>query len=176
MLYRLGDRIPELRGEKHFIADNASVIGSVILENNVSVWFNAVLRGDNEPIHIGANCNIQDGAVLHTDPGTPLTVAANVTVGHQATLHGCTIGEGSLIGIKAVILNNSIIGKNCLIGANTLITEGKMIPDNSLVIGSPGKVLRILSGEEIAAIHANAANYVNNLARYLAALTPLPSE
>jgi carbonic anhydrase/acetyltransferase-like protein (isoleucine patch superfamily) len=172
MLYRLGERIPELRGEKHFIADNASVIGSVILENNVSVWFNAVLRGDNEPIHIGANSNIQDGAVLHTDPGTPLTVGANVTIGHQATLHGCTVGEGSLIGIKATILNNSVIGKNCLIGANTLITEGKVIPDNSLVIGSPGKVVRILSKEEIAALQANAASYVRNLERYLTALTP----
>ena len=129
MLYRLNERCPELRGEQHFIADNASVIGLVILENNVSVWFNAVLRGDNDTIHIGANSNIQDGAVLHTDRGTPLTVAANVSVGHQAMLHGCTIGEGSLIGIKATILDHSIIGRNCLIGANTLITEGKVIPE-----------------------------------------------
>ncbi|OGS97948.1 MAG: gamma carbonic anhydrase family protein [Gallionellales bacterium RBG_16_56_9] len=166
MLYRLGERIPELRGDQHFVADNASIIGSVILENNVSVWFNAVLRGDNEPIHIGANSNIQDGAVLHTDPGAPLTVAANVTVGHQAALHGCTIGEGSLIGIRAVILNHSVIGKNCLIGANTLITEGKVIPDNSLVIGSPGKIVRTLTEEEIAGMHANAAHYVELAARY----------
>jgi len=137
MRYRLAERVPELRGECHFIADNASVIGSVILEENVSVWFNAVLRGDNESIHIGANSNIQDGAVLHTDPGAPLTIAANVTVGHHAALHGCSIGEGSLIGIKAVILNHSVIGRNCLVGANTLITEGKVIPDNSLVTGSP---------------------------------------
>ncbi len=170
MLYRLGERIPELRGEKHFVADNASVIGSVILENNVSIWFNAVLRGDNEPIHIGANSNIQDGAVLHTDPGTPLTVAANVTVGHQAMLHGCTIGEGSLIGIKATILNHSIIGKNCLIGANTLITEGRMIPDNSLVLGSPGKVIRTLTEAEIAALYANTAHYVELMTRYLTGL------
>ena len=173
MLYRLNERIPELRGERHFIAGNASVIGAVILENNVSVWFNAVLRGDNEPIHIGANSNIQDGAVLHTDPGAPLTVAANVTVGHQATLHGCTIGEGSLIGIKAVILNHSVIGKNCLIGANTLITEGKVIPDNSLVVGSPGKVLRILTDTEIAALQANAAHYVELMARYSKELHPI---
>ncbi len=166
MLYRLGERIPELRGDNHFIAESASVIGSVILENSVSVWFNAVLRGDNEPIHIGANSNIQDSAVLHTDPGTPLTVAANVTVGHQVTLHGCTIGEGSLIGIKATILNHSVIGKNCLIGANTLITEGKIIPDNSLVVGSPGKVLRTLTEEEIASLHANSAYYVELMARY----------
>jgi len=173
MLYRLGERIPELRGTRHFIADSASVIGSVILENNVSVWFSAVLRGDNEPIHIGENSNIQDGAVLHTDPGAPLTVAENVTVGHQATLHGCMIGAGSLIGIKAVILNHSTIGKNCLIGANALITEGQVIPDNSLVLGSPGKVARILTEQEIAALHHNTAHYVEQMARYAKQLIPL---
>jgi carbonic anhydrase/acetyltransferase-like protein (isoleucine patch superfamily) len=173
MLYSLGVRIPELRGEQHFIADNASVIGTVILENNVSVWFNAVLRGDNEPIHIGANSNIQDGAVLHTDPGAPLKIAENVTVGHQATVHGCTIGTGSLIGIKAVILNHSIIGRNCLIGANTLITEGKVIPDNSLVIGTPGKVVRTLTETEIAALHANTAHYVELMGRYADGLHPI---
>jgi carbonic anhydrase/acetyltransferase-like protein (isoleucine patch superfamily) len=173
MLYRLNERVPELRGEHHFIADNASVIGTVILENNVSVWFNAVLRGDNEPIHIGANSNIQDGAVLHTDPGAPLTIAENVTVGHQATLHGCTIGEGSLIGIKAVILNHSIIGRNCLIGANTLITEDKVIPDNSLVIGTPGQVVRTLTEAEIAALHTNAAHYVELMGRYADRLYPI---
>jgi carbonic anhydrase/acetyltransferase-like protein (isoleucine patch superfamily) len=166
MLYQLDDRIPELRGERHFVADNASVIGTVILENNVSIWFSAVLRGDNEPIHIGANSNIQDGSVLHTDMGSPLTIGPNVTVGHQAMLHGCTIGEGSLIGIKATILNHSIIGKNCLIGANTLITENKVIPDNSLVIGSPGQVVRTLTEAEIDAMHANTAHYVKNMARY----------
>ena len=149
-----------------------AVIGTVILENNVSVWFSAVLRGDNEPIHIGANSNIQDGAVLHTDLGIPLTVAANVSVGHQAMLHGCTVGEGSLIGIKAVILNHSVIGKNCLIGANALITEGKVIPDNSLVIGSPGKVVRTLTDSEIAALLANAAHYVEFVARYTGGLLP----
>jgi len=170
MLYRLGDRVPDLRGEGHFVAENASVIGSVILENNVSVWFNAVLRGDNEPIHIGENSNIQDGAVLHTDPGAPLTVAANVTVGHQASLHGCTIGEGSLIGIKAVLLNHSVIGKNCLIGAGALVTEGKIVPDNSLVVGSPGRIIRTLTETEIAAIHANAARYVEHAARYVSSL------
>jgi carbonic anhydrase/acetyltransferase-like protein (isoleucine patch superfamily) len=173
MLYRLNDRIPELRGDNHFIADSASVIGTVILENNVSVWYGAVLRGDNEPIHIGANSNVQDGAVLHTDIGIPLTVEANVSVGHQAMLHGCTVGEGSLIGIKAVILNHSIIGKNCLIGANTLITEGKVIPDNSLVIGAPGKVVRTLTETEIAALHANVAHYVELLARHLHGLHPV---
>lgn len=173
MLYRLGERIPELRGEKHFIAANASVIGSVILENNVSVWFNAVLRGDNEPIHIGSNSNIQDGAVLHTDPGIPLNVADYVTIGHQATLHGCRIGAGSLIGIKAVLLNHSVIGKNCLIGANTLITEGTIIPDNSLVIGSPGKVLRSLTDVEISSLKNNATHYVELMERYRNTLQPM---
>lgn len=173
MLYQLAERIPELRGEHHFVADNASVIGSVILENNVSVWFNAVLRGDNEPIHIGENSNIQDGAVLHTDPGSPLTISANVTVGHQAMLHGCTIGAGCLIGIKAVLLNHSVIGKNCLIGANTLITEGKIIPDNSLVVGIPGRVVRTLSDEESTALHDNAAHYVELMTRYTNDLKPL---
>ena len=172
MLYRLNERIPELRGDNHFIADNASVIGSVILEDNASVWFNAVLRGDNEVIHIGANSNIQDGAVLHTDPGSPLTVADHVTVGHQATLHGCSIGAGSLIGIKATVLNHCIIGRNCLIGANTLITEGRVIPDNSLVMGSPGKVVRTLTEAEIAALNANAAHYVELMAHYRTGLRP----
>lgn len=173
MLYLLENRTPELLGQQHFIAPNASVIGSVILKNNVSVWFNAVIRGDNEPIRIGANSNIQDGAVLHTDPGAPLTIGNNVTVGHMSMLHGCTIGDGSLIGIKSVILNHAVIGRNCLIGANTLITEGKIIPDNSLVVGSPGKVLRTLDEEEIAAIHANTAHYVENLQRYLNTLKTL---
>lgn len=173
MLYKLNERTPELRGERHFIADSASVIGTVILENNVSVWYGAVLRGDNEPIHIGANSNIQDGAVLHTDIGIPLNVAANVSVGHQAMLHGCTIGEGSLIGIKAVVLNHSVIGKNCLIGANTLITEGKVIPDNSLVIGTPGKVIRSLTETEIAALHANVEHYVELLERHHRGLHPI---
>lgn len=170
MLYRLGTRIPQLIGEGHFIAGNAAVIGSVILENNVSVWFGAVLRGDNEALHIGANSNIQDGAVLHTDMGAPLNIAADVTVGHHAMLHGCTVGAGSLIGIKAVILNGAVIGKNCLIGANALVTEGKVIPDNSLVLGSPGKVARSLTAGEIAAMHANTAHYVENAAHYIAGL------
>jgi carbonic anhydrase/acetyltransferase-like protein (isoleucine patch superfamily) len=173
MLYRLGERVPELRGEQHFIAGNASVIGSVILENRVSIWFNAVVRGDNEPVHIGANSNIQDGAVLHTDPGAPLTIANNVTIGHQAMLHGCSIGSGCLIGIKAVLLNHCVIGQNCLIGANTLITEGRIIPDNSLVTGSPGKVIRCLTPAEIAAMQANTAHYVELMMRYQSELSPL---
>lgn len=174
MLYQLENRVPELNGQQHYIAPNASVIGSVILENNVSIWFNAVIRGDNEPIRIGANSNIQDGAILHTDPGAPLTIGNDVTVGHLAMVHGCTIGDGCLIGINSVILNHAVVGRNCLVGANTLITEGKVIPDNSLVVGSPGKVLRTLRGEEIAAMHANSAHYVENLQRYRGALKPLP--
>ena len=172
MLYTLGARSPELIGKHHFIAPSASVIGSVILQDNVSVWFGAVIRGDNEPIHIGANSNVQDGAVLHTDPGAPLTIGRDVTIGHLAMLHGCRVGDGSLIGIKSIVLNHAVIGRNCLIGANTLITEGKIIPDNSLVIGSPGKVVRTLSEDEIATIHANAANYVQNLLCYASSLTP----
>ena len=173
MLYRLGSHSPQLIGSGHFIADNAAVIGLVVMQENSSVWFGATLRGDNEPLHVGANSNIQDGAVLHTDMGAPLNIAANVTVGHQAMLHGCSVGEGSLIGIKAVVLNHAVIGKNCLIGANALVTEGKLIPDNSLVVGSPGKVIRSLTEAEIAAMHANTAHYVENAARYLNELTPL---
>ncbi len=170
MLYRLEQRIPELHGQHHFIAPNASVIGTIILHDNVSIWFNAVLRGDNEPIIIGSNSNIQDGAVLHTDPGAPLTIGTNVTVGHLAMVHGCLIGDGSLVGIHSTILNHAVIGRNCLIGAHTLITEGKIIPDNSLVVGSPGKVLRTLSEDEIKSMHRNAARYVENLKRYAGSL------
>ena len=175
MLYALGGLSPELRGDNHYIAPSASVVGSVILENNVSIWFNAVLRGDNEPVHIGANSNVQDGAILHTDPGAPLIIGSHVTIGHGAMLHGCTIEDGSLVGINCVILNHAVIGKNCLIGANTLVTEGRIIPDNSLVVGSPGKVLRTLSEEEIAAMHANSSHYVENIRHYLNVLKPLAS-
>ncbi len=173
MLYQLQQRIPELRGDGHYIAPNAAVIGSVILETGSSVWFNAVLRGDNEPIHIGVNSNVQDGAVLHTDPGTPLTIGENVTIGHQAGIHGCTIGDNTLVGINAVIMNRAVIGKNCLIGANTLISEGKQIPDNSLVVGTPGRILRTLTDEEITAIRHNAEHYVKLAGHYQQSLTPL---
>ena len=173
MLYQLEQRTPELHGQHHFIAPNASVIGTIILHDNVSIWFNAVLRGDNEPITIGNGSNIQDGAVLHTDPGAPLTIGDNVTVGHLAMVHGCMIGDGSLIGIHSTVLNHAVIGRNCLIGAHTLITEGKVIPDNSLVVGAPGKVLRTLSEEEITAMHRNAARYVENLKRYMRSLTSI---
>jgi carbonic anhydrase/acetyltransferase-like protein (isoleucine patch superfamily) len=146
------------------------VIGNVILEENASIWFNAVLRGDNEPIVIGENTNVQDGSILHTDIGCPLTLGRDVTVGHMAMLHGCTIGDNSLIGIGAVILNRAIIGKNCIIGAKSLIPEGKVIPDNSLVMGAPGKVVRELEEAQIQAIKASALHYVENWKRYRVSL------
>jgi carbonic anhydrase/acetyltransferase-like protein (isoleucine patch superfamily) len=167
MLYSLGDRRIELRGSHHYIAPNATVIGTVILEHEASLWFNVVVRADNDTIAIGARTNIQDAAVLHTDPGVPMNIGASVSIGHQAMLHGCTVGEGTLIGVKAVVLNRAVIGRDCLIGANALIPEGKVIADRSLVIGSPGKVVRTLTDAEIASIRGNADDYVNNARRYL---------
>ena len=174
MLLSLGNRNVELRGRNHFIAANATVIGSVVLEDEVSVWFNAVLRGDNDLISVGARSNVQDGSVLHTDEGVPLTVGADVTVGHMVMLHGCSIGAGSLIGIKAVILNHAEIGRDCLIGANALIVEGRKIPDRSLVLGSPGKIVRSLTDEEVARQRWIAGHYVENARRYLRDLRPDP--
>ncbi len=164
-IYALGDRSPEF-GENTWVADNATVIGRVRTGRNVSIWYNVVIRGDNDPIIIGDNSNIQDGSILHNDDGVPLTIGANVTVGHMAMLHGCAIGDGSLIGINAVVLNHAVIGKNCIIGANALIPEGKVIPDRSLVVGSPGRIIRELSDEDIAGLHANAAHYVENAQLY----------
>jgi carbonic anhydrase/acetyltransferase-like protein (isoleucine patch superfamily) len=172
MIYSLGQRRLEIRGQDYFIADNATVIGSVILEQNASIWFNAVLRGDNDLITIGENSNIQDGSVLHTDSGISLTVGKNVTVGHKVMLHGCEIGEGSLVGINSVILNGAKIGKHCLIGANSLIAEGKVIPDGSMVIGSPGKIVRQLTPEQMQGLEMGAQHYVENFKRYLQELTP----
>lgn len=166
MLYKLGDIAVQVSGEDYFVAENATVIGNVVLEKNASVWFNAVVRGDNALITIGENSNIQDCSVLHSDDGIPLTIGKNVTVGHKVMLHGCTIGDNSLIGINAVILNKAKIGKNCLIGANTLIPEGKMIPDGSLVMGSPGKVVKELSEEQQAMLLLSADTYVKNFQRY----------
>lgn len=166
MLYTLDESKVTLRGDEVFIAPNATLIGSVILEDKVSIWFNAVIRGDNDLIAIGPETNIQDGAMLHTDSGIPLEIGRGVTVGHMAVLHGCSVGDFSLIGIKAVVLNRARIGKNCIIGANTLITEGKEIPDNSLVVGSPGQVKRQLTEEEIAGLKDSAAHYVHNARRY----------
>ena len=165
MLYELGGVAVKAEGD-YWVADSATVVGKVLLKQDASVWFNAVVRGDNDLITIGEGSNVQDGSVLHTDPGFPLTIGAHVTIGHKVMLHGCHIGEGSLIGINAVVLNGAKIGKNCLIGANTLITEGKEIPDNSMVMGSPGKVVRTLSEVQAAGIRAGAAHYVENARRF----------
>ena len=172
MLLALESRQVQLRGERHFVAANATVVGSVILEHESSVWFNTVIRGDNDVITVGARSNVQDGSILHTDAGIPLVLGSEVSIGHQAMLHGCTIGEGSLIGIKAVVLNHARIGRECLIGANALIPEGKVIPDRSLVLGSPGKVVRTLSDEEVAGMYAIATHYVENAQRYIRELRP----
>lgn len=165
MRYSLGDRRLETRGD-FYIAENATVIGSVVLEANASVWFNAVLRGDNDVITIGENSNVQDGAVLHTDMGIPLTIGRNVTVGHMAMLHGCDIGDGCLIGIGCIILNRAKIGKNCVIGANALIPEGKVIPDGSVVMGSPGQIVKQVSDQQKTMIEFGALHYVENFKRY----------
>jgi carbonic anhydrase/acetyltransferase-like protein (isoleucine patch superfamily) len=171
MKFAIGERRVECRGD-HYIAPNATVIGSVVLEQDASVWFNAVLRGDNDLITLGARSNVQDGAVLHTDAGIPLTVGPDCTIGHMAMLHGCVVGAGSLIGIKAVVLNNARIGKECIIGANALVTEGKAIPDRSLVVGSPGRVVRQLTDEEVQYVLRNAEHYVEKLKRYRTAFEP----
>ncbi|MFZ2290603.1 MAG: gamma carbonic anhydrase family protein [Halopseudomonas yangmingensis] len=165
MKYSLGESRVEMADDA-WIADSAAVIGKVRLEAGANVWFSAVLRGDNELILIGEHSNVQDGAVMHTDMGYPLTLGKGVTVGHNAMLHGCTVGDYSLVGINAVILNGAKIGKHCIIGANALIPEGKEIPDGSLVVGSPGKVVRSLSEPQKKMLEASAAHYVHNAARY----------
>ncbi|MCB1377110.1 MAG: gamma carbonic anhydrase family protein [Alphaproteobacteria bacterium] len=171
-IYALDGVAADLPGEgKYWIAAGAAVIGKVRLERNASIWFGAVLRGDNELILVGENSNVQDGSVLHTDPGAPLTIGRNCTIGHKAILHGCTIGDNSLVGMGATILNHAKIGRNCLIGANALIPEGKVIPDNSLVIGAPGKVVRELDAATIAGLTMAAENYVRNWQRYARGLT-----
>ncbi|WP_116365732.1 gamma carbonic anhydrase family protein [Parahaliea mediterranea] len=170
MKYSLGDKQVALEGENHFIAPNAAVIGDVTLKDSASVWFSCVLRGDVERIEVGAGSNIQDGTVIHADPGFPCVVGANVTVGHNAMLHGCHIGDGSLVGIGAVVLNGAKVGKNCLIGANALVTEGMDIPDGSLVLGAPAKVKKALGEDAIAMLALNASHYVNNAANFNALL------
>jgi carbonic anhydrase/acetyltransferase-like protein (isoleucine patch superfamily) len=157
--------------ENNWIAPNAIVIGDVILKKNSSVWFNAVLRGDIESITIGEGSNIQDGSVLHTDPDYPLTIGSGVTVGHMVTLHGCSIADDTLIGIGSTVLNNAKIGKNCIVGAKTLITENKIIPDNSLIIGSPGKIIRQITDDEIKYIKENAKHYIENWKKYSKIIT-----
>ena len=165
MKYRLGSSQVEAHADS-WVAPNATLVGKVKLEPGASVWFNAVLRGDNELIHIGENSNVQDGTVMHTDMGFPLNIGTGVTIGHNAMLHGCTVGDYSLIGINAVSLNGAKIGKYCIIGANSLIGEGKEIPDGSLVMGSPGKVVRELTEPQKKMLEASAAHYVHNAQRY----------
>ena len=167
MLCQLGEQRVRALGN-YWVADTARVIGNVILHEGASVWFSAVVRGDNEPITIGENANIQDGSVLHSDPGFALTIGRDVTVGHMAMLHGCSIGDGSLVGIGAVILNGAKIGRNCLIGAKALVAEGKEIPDNSMVLGAPGRVVKTFTPEQAAALTINAKHYVENSQRFKA--------
>ena len=172
--YRLGDREPALpEGGEYWIAPNAVVAGHVILKKNASVWFGAVLRGDNEPIIVGENSNIQDNSVLHTDVGSPLTIGDNVTVGHMVMLHGCSIGDGTLIGIGSIVLNGAKIGKNCLVGAGALITENKEFPDGSMILGSPAKVVRELAPEQAARMGMGALGYVRNWQRFKAGLSAI---
>ncbi len=170
MKYSLDGVEVKLVGEGHFIAPNAAVIGNVVLEENVSVWFSVVIRGDAEKIHIGAGSNIQDGTVCHADYGKPLIVGKNVTVGHNAMIHGCTIGDGTLVGINAVILNDAKIGKGCVIGANSLVPEGMEIPDGSMVMGTPARIKRELTAEQQEFFALNAQHYVANGHQYLAGL------
>ena len=159
-IFSLNERRVELRGAHHYLAPGAMVAGSVVLEDNVNIWFNVVIRADNDQVHIGEDTNIQDGSVLHCDPGFPLTVGRRVTIGHKVMLHGCTIGDGALIGINSVILNGAKIGAGSLIGANSLVAEGKEIPPGVLAVGSPAKVVRELKPEQIAGILKIAEGYV----------------
>jgi len=165
MIYNFENKSLKSEG-KNWIAPNAVIIGDIVIKNDASIWFNVVLRGDIETITIGEGSNIQDGSVLHTDPGYPLKIGKGVTIGHMVMLHGCQIDDDTLVGIGSTILNNAKIGKNCIIGANTLITENKIIPDNSLVIGSPGKVVRNVTNKEIKHIKENAKVYVDNWKKY----------
>jgi carbonic anhydrase/acetyltransferase-like protein (isoleucine patch superfamily) len=165
-LFSLGERAPRLVGEHHFIAHDATLVGDITLENNANVWFQVVIRAENDRIRIGENCNIQDGSVLHVDPGYPLTLARNVSIGHKVMLHGCSVGEGTLIGINSVVMNGARIGKGTLIGANTLIPEGKEIPDGVLVIGSPGKIVRELKAEDRDFLLKIASGYVERSRLY----------
>lgn len=164
-IYALGEHQPSF-GEGCWVADNATVIGRVRAGRNVSFWYNVVVRSDNDIISIGDDTNIQDGTILHCDFGVPLTIGSKVSLGHKVMLHGCTIGDSTLIGINAVILNNAVIGKGCIIGANALIPEGKVIPDRSLVVGSPGRIIREVTDEEVQRIEHNAQHYIDNIRLY----------
>jgi carbonic anhydrase/acetyltransferase-like protein (isoleucine patch superfamily) len=165
-LFSLGERRPRLRGAGHYVAYDATLVGDITLENDVSIWFKVVIRAENDSIVIGEGCNIQDGSVLHVDPGYPMHLAPRVTVGHKVMLHGCAVGEGSLIGINSVVMNGARIGRSTLVGANTLIPEGKEIPDGVLVLGSPGKVVRDLKEEEKALLLQIAQGYVERSRLY----------
>lgn len=164
-IYELDGHAPQL-AEGAWVADNAEVMGRVVLGENASVWYGCVVRGDTETIRVGRNSNVQDGSVLHADEGVPLTVGDNVTIGHQVMLHGCTIGDGSLIGIQAVVLNHARIGRNCIVGAGSVVTEGKEFPDNSLIVGAPAKAIRTLDAEQIAKFQQIPAHYVENARRH----------
>jgi carbonic anhydrase/acetyltransferase-like protein (isoleucine patch superfamily) len=171
-IYKLGDDAPRIPSSA-YVAEGATIIGKVILGEHVSVWFGAVIRGDNDWITVGDYSNVQDNAVLHTDPGFPLTIGATVTIGHQAMIHGCTIGDGCLIGIQAVVMNGAIVGKDCLIGAGALIPEGKIFPERKLIIGAPAKIARDLGGDEIEKMHRAAPGYVKRHEMYKAKLKPI---
>lgn len=175
MLYRLDDAAPEI-DPTAWVAPGTHVIGNVQVLADASVWFGTTIRGDNEPIIVGIGSNVQENCVLHTDPGCPLTIGANCTIGHKAMLHGCTIGKNSLIGMGATVLNGAVIGENCLIGAGALITEGKVIPDGSLVMGAPGKVVRELDAAAIKALTQSALHYQANARRFRDGLVPLSPE
>lgn len=168
MIYKFNEHEVQLLGDGHYVAPSADVIGQVIMGDRSSVWFNAVVRGDNDLITIGERCNVQDGCVLHVDPGYPLTLEPAVSIGHMAMLHGCHIGENTLVGINSVILNNVRIGKNCIIGANSFIAEGKEIPDGSMVIGSPGRVRRALTEEEITQLSRFSESYMKRAVQFRA--------
>lgn len=166
-IYALDDLSPTLpEAGRFWVAPDAHVIGDVVLGEDVSLWFGAVVRGDNTRIEIGARTNIQEGAMLHSDPGAPLTIGADVTVGHHAILHGCTVGEGSLIGMGATVLNGARIGRSCIVGANALVTEGKEFPDHSLIVGAPARVVRSLDEAAVEKLRRSAANYVANGKRF----------
>jgi len=170
-LYSLDGKRPAVpEGDEYWVAPEAQVIGNVSLGREVGIWFNAVLRGDNDLIDIGAGTNIQDGVVVHTDPGFPVIIGAGCTIGHRAIIHGCTIGENTLVGMGAIILNGAKIGMNCLVGAGALVTEGKMFPDNSLIVGSPAKIVRSLDDAAVERLRASAVRYVANARRFKAGL------
>ncbi len=177
MVFALGERRVEFRGEEWFVAHNATVVGSVVIENQANIWFNVVIRGDNDLITVGEQVNVQDGSVLHTDPGIRLTIGREACIGHKVMLHGCTIGAGCLVGINSVIMNHAVIGAHSIVGANTLIPEGKQYPERVLVLGSPGKVVRALRPDEVEWVRGIAAGYVQRARRFkreLAAQEPPP--